>query len=43
MFSDMWKQIPWQFKTVWIFSAVLSLSATGLIIWAIVRLVLKYT
>jgi len=40
---DALSQIPTSFKILWAAGAIFSLTATGVILWAIIKLVLKFT
>lgn len=42
MFGEVFKQIPWQFKIMWVVAALAQGALVGVVIWGIYRLVLKF-
>ena len=43
MLTDLFKQLPWQFKILWIVGGIFQATIIGVLIWALVRFVLRYT
>lgn len=42
MFGEVFKQIPWQFKIMWVLGAVAQGALVGFVLWAIYKLVTKF-